>query len=63
MKIIRFAVIGALVGGIVAVVPVWMWFQTLPDTYRYWLPWVALYVGISGACIGAVIGLIMYKVK
>ncbi len=57
MKIIRFAVIGALVGGIVALVIVWLYFRPLGVDFGTVVAAAAEIAGIPGAVFGALVGL------
>ncbi len=60
MKIIRFAVIGALVGGIVALVIVWLYILPIPNLdFGFFLKHLVVPAGIAGAVFGALVGLII----
>ena len=53
MKVIRFGVIGSLIGGLVATVIAWLFFLSVGFDYWYGLVWVGV---LPGALIGLVIG-------
>ncbi len=64
MKVIRFVVIGSLIGGFVAIFIVWLYVLSPPNIdFGFFLNHLVVPAGIAGAVFGALVGLVIGVLK